>query len=217
MTKEIKIVLPAYKMLYSIAFFVILSLVRSITYTEEIGIAMQAPVAALTAVFCADTYIMEIQSGRREIFRLCDDRKQTLVIYRRLEIQMAYLIAVSVPGYLMFFWQNPYPYGNTLRAELFGITIAVIGVTVFFWGMMSVTVCILLRNQWAGIGISFVLWIGTNSTAGDRLLGKWNVFSFAFHCLGQDADFGWLCGQAVCIVLGAVMVLLTPYIIRKRG
>ena len=43
MSKEIKIVLPVYKIMYSAAFFVILSLVRSITYTEEIGIAMEAP------------------------------------------------------------------------------------------------------------------------------------------------------------------------------
>lgn len=62
---------------------------------------MQAPVAALTVVFCADTYMMEMQTGRREVFRLCDDRKQSLVIYRRLEIQIAYLIAASVPGYLI--------------------------------------------------------------------------------------------------------------------
>lgn len=68
MTKEIKIVLPAYKMLYSIAFFVILSLVRSITYTEEIGIAMQAPVAALTAVFCADTYIRKYKAAEERYF-----------------------------------------------------------------------------------------------------------------------------------------------------
>ena len=70
MRKEIKIALPIYKVLYSAAFFVILSLVRTVVYADEIGIAMEAPASALAAVFCADTYLMEIHSRRREVFAL---------------------------------------------------------------------------------------------------------------------------------------------------
>lgn len=97
--------------------------------------------AALTVVFCADTYLMEIQSGRREVFRLWDNRKQALAVYKRLAVQMIYLTAVSAPGYAMFFWQKLYRFGSVPSSALFGISMAVIGVNILLWGMASVTTC----------------------------------------------------------------------------
>ena len=41
--KEMKICLPLYKVLYSLAFVVILSLIRGVTHTYEVGIACEAP------------------------------------------------------------------------------------------------------------------------------------------------------------------------------
>ncbi len=55
--KEIQIVLPLYKIAYSVFFIVLLSLIRGVTYTYEIGIAMEAPMAILTTVFlCRHLY-----------------------------------------------------------------------------------------------------------------------------------------------------------------
>ena len=45
MKKELKIVLPFYKVAYAISFVVILSLIRGVTYTHEVGIAIEAPFA----------------------------------------------------------------------------------------------------------------------------------------------------------------------------
>ena len=57
---ESKISLPAYKLAYAFCFVVILSLIRGITFSYEIGVAMEAPMAILAMVFCADTYTQEI-------------------------------------------------------------------------------------------------------------------------------------------------------------
>lgn len=62
MKKEIKTILPLYKIAYAVAFIIILGLIRRVTYTHEVGVAMEAPFAILTAVFCADTYMQEIIS-----------------------------------------------------------------------------------------------------------------------------------------------------------
>lgn len=67
---ERKISLPAYKLAYAFCFVVILSLIRGINFSYEIGIAMEAPMAILAMVFCADTYTQEITSKRSEIHRL---------------------------------------------------------------------------------------------------------------------------------------------------
>ena len=61
---ERKISLPAYKLAYAFCFVVILSLIRGITFSYEIGVAMEAPMAILAMVFCADTYTQEITSKR---------------------------------------------------------------------------------------------------------------------------------------------------------
>ena len=60
MKKEMKIVLPFYKIAYAVSFVVILSLIRGVVFTNEIGLSIEAPFAILTAVFCADTYVQEI-------------------------------------------------------------------------------------------------------------------------------------------------------------
>ena len=64
---EMKICLTLYKVLYSLAFVVILSLIRGVTHTYEVGIACEAPLAILASVFCADTYVQEITSFRSEV------------------------------------------------------------------------------------------------------------------------------------------------------
>lgn len=76
MKKELKIVLPFYKVAYAISFVVILSLIRGVTYTHEVGIAIEAPFAILTAVFCADTYVQEIRSKRFEVHRTLSLKKE---------------------------------------------------------------------------------------------------------------------------------------------
>ena len=84
MKKEMKIVLPFYKIAYAVSFVVILSLIRGVVFTNEIGLSIEAPFAILTAVFCADTYVQEITSKRSEIHRLYPIRKRICSIMQRI-------------------------------------------------------------------------------------------------------------------------------------
>ena len=73
--KEMKICLPVYKIIYSICFIVFLSLVRGISSIAEIGITMDAYIAVLAIVFCADTYWMEHSGKRWEVSLQCMFRR----------------------------------------------------------------------------------------------------------------------------------------------
>ena len=42
MKKEMKIVLPFYKIAYAVSFVVILSLIRGVVFTNEIGLSIEA-------------------------------------------------------------------------------------------------------------------------------------------------------------------------------
>ena len=78
MKKEMKIVLPFYKIAYAVSFVVILSVIRAVVFTYEIGLSIEPPFAILTAVFCADTYVQEITSNRSETV---SDKKENLFYY----------------------------------------------------------------------------------------------------------------------------------------
>ena len=65
--KEMKICLPLYKVLYSLAFVVILSLIRGVTHTYEVGIACEAPpgdscVRVLRGHLCAGDHELQVRS-----------------------------------------------------------------------------------------------------------------------------------------------------------
>ncbi|MBD5393490.1 MAG: hypothetical protein HDR71_04315 [Lachnospiraceae bacterium] len=223
MKHEIKISLPVYKQAYAIFFVVMLSLVRGVTYSFEIGIALETPMAILAASFCADTYTQEIISKRSEIWRLCPMKKRMNCIYRRIVIQEIFLLAVAVIGYGLFFlFQDPrifYSGENIAANEIssFFIYFAAIAVTLIFWGMLSNLLSCLFRNMWMGMGGCLLLWLITNSSLGDRYLGVWNLFSYTFRDVENSGDFGWICGKIGCICFGMIMAAALPEIIKKRG
>ena len=107
MKKEVKICMPYYKIAYSIAFVVILSAIQPVVYANEIGQAVERAVSLLAVVFCADTYLVEVQSKRSEVFCLYNLKKQAGVVYKRLFVQVAYLIGISLLAYGLFYWQKP--------------------------------------------------------------------------------------------------------------
>ena len=83
MEKEIKICLPFYKIAYSIFFIAVLILIRGLNFTFEIGVALEPQLALLAAVFCAETYVQEITSGRSEVERLYPMKNRMIAIFRR--------------------------------------------------------------------------------------------------------------------------------------
>lgn len=219
MKKEIKIVLPFYKIAYAFSFIVILSLIRGVTHTYEVGIAIEPSAAILVSVFCADTYVQELVSGRSELYRLYPMKKKVASAYKRLFVQAAFLIILEISGYALFFvFQKPaaYPAAGSEMGQFLLYVFAMIIMT-FFWSVLSNTLSILFRNMWAGIGGCLIIWLTTNSMGGDRLLGAWNLFSYTFREIENSADFSWMCGKALCMVLTAVMLSALPKLLRKRG
>ncbi len=220
---EMKISLPLQKQVYAAFFVVILSLVRVVIYSDEIGIALEAPVAILTMTFCADTYTQEITGRRSEIQRLYPMRKRICSIYRRIIIQDIFLLVMASAGYGLFFlFQNPQTGRldqSSLESETgsFIVYLAAVAVTIGFWGLLSNLLSCLFRNMWMGIAGCLILWLITNSSVGDRYLGAWNLFSYSFRKLENNGDFSWICGKIVCICIGIMVVTVLPVIIEKRG
>ena len=223
MRKEIKICLPLYKMAYAVFFTAILSIVRGVFYSYEIGIALEAPMALLAAAFCADTYTREITAKWWEIWRLYSMKNKLSAIFLRLELQEGFLMILSAAGYGMFFlFQRPSFLLNTQQevgneARLFLMYMAAITVTLHFWGILSHTLSCLFRNMWAGIGCCMVLWVMTFSALGDQIFGKWNLFSYTFRNVEDGGDLSWLSGKLLCVGLCIMMSVALPYLWKRQS
>lgn len=223
MNKEIKITLPFYKIVYSIFFIVILSIIRGVTYTYEIGSALEPPMAILAAVLFADTYVQEIVSKRSEVQRLYPMKKRTYSIMKRMMIQGGFLSMLAVIGYGLFFvFQNPLIYGMEQadmgkEMEQFIICLVAMMITLGFWGILSNTLSCIFRNMWVGIAGCLIIWLITNSSFGAKHFGPWNLFSYTFRNIENSSDFNWMYGKIMCICFCIIMLKVLPKILKKRG
>ena len=101
--------------------------------------------------------------------------------------------------------------------RLFGIFLAASAATVIFWSLLSMTIANLLQSIWGGIGGSLVVWGVLFSTAGERLLGRWNVSAYSAAALDQSGNWSWICGKAGALLAAVLMVMAVPRILKRRG
>ena len=218
---EAKISFPIYKVIYSVFFTVILSIIRGVSFTNEIGGTLEPQMGILAAVFCSDIYVQEVTSGRWEINRLYPMKNRMGFIWRRMAIQETYLFLLGIAGYgLIYFVQNPIPYWQGEGGKeilLFLIYLPAMAGTILFWGMMSNVAACIFRNMWAGAGISLVLWIAVNSTYGDRIMGIWNPFSYTFRDIEDIGDLSWIWGKILWLFGTMLLGVVLKRLIKKRG
>ena len=218
---EAKISFPIYKVIYSVFFTVILSIIRGVSFTNEIGGTLEPQMGILAAVFCADIYVQEVASGRWEINRLYPMKNRMGGIWRRMAVQETYLFLLGLAGYgLIYLLQNPIPYWQGVWGKeilLFLIYIPAMAGTIIFWGMLSNVVACIFRNMWAGAGISLVLWIAVNSTYGDRIMGIWNPFSYTFRDIEDIGNLTWILGKILWLFGTILLGVVLKRLIKKRG
>jgi len=218
---EAKISFPIYKVIYSVFFTVILSIIRGVSFTNEIGGTLEPQMGILAAVFCADIYVQEVASGRWEINRLYPMKNRMGGIWRRMAVQETYLFLLGLAGYgLIYLLQNPIPYWQGEWGKeilLFLIYIPAMAGTIIFWGMLSNVVACIFRNMWAGAGISLVLWIAVNSTYGDRIMGIWNPFSYTFRDIEDIGNLSWILGKILWLFGTILLGVVLKRLIKKRG
>lgn len=223
MQKEIKISLPPYKVSFALFFVFILSLIRGVSVSCEIGTAMEPALAILAAAFCADTYVQEITGKRSEVWRLYPMKKKLCSVGTRLLIQEGFLLLLAAIGFCLFFlFQKPRPF-SFIQPEAgseigqFLIFLGAMAVTIAFWSILSGTIACIFRSLWCGIGGCLLLWLMANSSFAKKVMGPRNVFSYAYRNITDTGDFSWLAGKGICIALCAAMLLLLPTLLKKRG
>lgn len=223
MCQEIKISLPLYKVACALFFVMILTLVRGVSVSYEVGGAIEPAMAILAAAFCSDTYVQEITGRRSEVWRLYPLKKRLRSVGMRLLIQELFLLLLAAAGYGLFFlFQKPLLSGvmhpeAVSEIHQFLVYLGAMTVTLAFWSVLTNTISCIFRSLWFGIGGGLLLWLLTTSAFAQRTFGPRNVFSYTFRNIQDADDFSWLAGKGICILLCAAMLLLLPILIKKRG
>ena len=216
MRNEIKITFPLYKIIYPVLFVCFLAILRGTADTKEIGVTLDPMLAALSVVFMADTYLIEKREQRWEIFALYTQDKKRIMVYKRIFVQFIYLFLLAALAYFLFFLQNPSVTTWENEMKMYLEYLFAVGISILLWGTTTIIIANLFRNIWCGIGISFPIWLLLNSTFGDDLLGKYNIFSYVFRNYGQGI-IDWIPGKVIGLIIAILMIFVfLPQTIKTR-
>lgn len=212
-----KIVLPKYKIIYSLISVIFLFLVRGVANTEEIGSVLEQMMPVLTIVFMGESYWMEYRDNREGIFSLYNLKLKKRMINRRVWIQVLYLNLVAALGYGLYFLQIENKRTFIVDVKEFVIYFLASLITIYFFGVLAILVTNLCNSMWAGIGIVIVFWLFLSSKFGYDILGNFNILAYSFRKI-ESNDYHWVLGKLVAFILGIVILhLLVPVSVKKMG
>lgn len=159
MKYDIKISLPLYKVLYGLAFMIIIVFVRGISSASEIVAALEPNLALLAGVFMSDNYYTEYRSGRIQVFYRYPLRKKYISVVGRCLVNWVYLLLLVIMAYGGFICiYRPMNFTSTSDVTLFINTILVSGISALFMGSMAFTITNFTQSIGAGISIMFFIW-----------------------------------------------------------
>ena len=220
MKYNIKIGIPISKMCYSVAFMVILSLIRGISNIEDIGVAMDANVSLLAIIFCADTYYQEIQGNRWEVFQMLAKSQRYRTICQRLLIECVFITLLVMVGYWMFYLQQPKLFSETNKLLLYEIAVFACSASALMFGTLSFTLVNVFKSLWAGIGSSVLIWIILNSTIGKKLPDMINVFAYGDSNSDTSTLIGdWIEGKIFAAIFTVLLLLINMRLLnwKRKG
>lgn len=215
---NIKISLTGVKVCYSICFMVILALIRGVSYSDEIGAAMDANVSLLAIVFCADTYYQEVAGNRWEVFNLISKGNRYRTLIQRLCIQIIYIAVLICVGYWLFYLQKLFHISGENELTQYITAVLACSASVIFFAALAFTMVNVFGNLWAGIGSTLLLWLMLNSTFGRDLPGAVNIFAYG-SSLVDGLQKEWIMGKVNGVLLSMVLLYINKSLLvwRRKG
>lgn len=205
--QEIKIVLSKYKVLLISVFLIVFAIIFPVESNCDIGTLIDAHVISLVAILCGcNIMYQELYGDLKDVFGKMGYRKNFRTLLRRILIQWIGLLVLSVGFYWMFFLRN-LSIENSILIEFLQALFA-IAVSIFFFTVLSVFTTCLFKNQWAGMGISFVIYQFFNSTGAEKLLKpQWNIRAYSLDSENMT-DVQWMTGKYVFFLIACILLLI---------
>ena len=202
MKQDLVIVVSKYKLWICIIYVMLLSIIFPLAYADEIGGVIDPYSSLLSILFFSDLFYLEILEKRYEVIKLKSKDVLIGIVKRRFFIAWLFVELLALVQYSLYLMKVNNNIGKMDNLSMIIITLIATGVSIAFFGYLTVVLVNITKKIGIGVGIAVLIWFLLNSTIGMNIFKSANIFAFC-ECFTNDLDYSWVIGK----LIGAIIVL----------
>ena len=202
MKQDLIIVVSKYKLWICIIYVMLLSIIFPLAYADEIGGVIDPYSSLLAILFFSDLFYLEIVEKRYEVIKLKSKDALIGLVKRRFFIAWLFLESLAFVQYSLYLIRINNNLGKMDNLSMLIITLIATGVSIAFFGYLTVVLVNITKKIGIGVGIAVLIWFLLNSTIGMNIFKSANIFAFC-EFFTKDLDYSWVIGK----LIGAIIVL----------
>lgn len=202
MKQDLVIVVSKYKLWICIIYVMLLSIIFPLAYADEIGGVIDPYSSLLSILFFSDLFYLEILEKRYEVIKLKSKDVLIGLVKRRFFIAWLFVELLALVQYSLYLMKVNNNIGKMDNLSMLIITLIVTGVSIAFFGYLTVVLVNITKKIGIGVGIAVLIWFLLNSTIGMNIFKSANIFAFC-EFFTKDLDYSWVIGK----LIGAIIVL----------
>ena len=202
MKQDLVIVVSKYKLWICIIYVMLLSIIFPLAYADEIGGVIDPYSSLLSILFFSDLFYLEILEKRYEVIKLKSKDVLIGIVKRRFFIAWLFVELLALVQYSLYLMKVNNNIGKMDNLSMLIITLIATGVSIAFFGYLTVVLVNITKKIGIGVGISVLIWFLLNSTIGMNIFKSANIFAFC-EFFTKDLDYSWVIGK----LIGAIIVL----------
>lgn len=202
MKQDLIIVVSKYKLWICIIYVMLLSIIFPLAYADEIGGVIDPYSSLLAILFFSDLFYLEIVEKRYEVIKLKSKDALIGLVKRRFFIAWLFLESLAFVQYSLYLIRINNNLGKMDNLSMLIITLIATGVSIAFFGYLTLVLVNITKKIGIGVGIAVLIWFLLNSTIGMTIFKSANIFAFC-EFFTNDLDYSWVIGK----LIGAIIVL----------
>ncbi|WP_297713994.1 hypothetical protein [Clostridium sp.] len=202
MKQDLVIVVSKYKLWICIIYVMLLSIIFPLAYADEIGGVIDPYSSLLSILFFSDLFYLEILEKRYEVIKLKSKDVLIGLVKRRFFIAWLFVELLALVQYSLYLMKVNNNIGKIDNLSMLIITLIATGVSIAFFGYLTVVLVNITKKIGIGVGIAVLIWFLLNSTIGMNIFKSANIFAFC-EFFTKDLDYSWVIGK----LIGAIIVL----------
>lgn len=202
MKQDLVIVVSKYKLWICIIYVMLLSIIFPLEYADEIGGVIDPYSSLLSILFFSDLFYLEILEKRYEVIKLKSKDVLIGLVKRRFFIAWLFVELLALVQYSLYLMKVNNNIGKMDNLSMLIITLIATGVSIAFFGYLTVVLVNITKKIGIGVGIAVLIWFLLNSTIGMNIFKSANIFAFC-EFFTKDLDYSWVIGK----LIGAIIVL----------
>ena len=202
MKQDLVIVVSKYKLWICIIYVMLLSIIFPLAYADEIGGVIDPYSSLLSILFFSDLFYLEILEKRYEVIKLKSKDVLIGIVKRRFFIAWLFVELLALVQYSLYLMKVNNNIGKMDNLSMIIITLIATGVSIAFFGYLTVVLVNITKKIGIGVGIAVLIWFLLNSTIGMNIFKSANIFAFC-EFFTKNLDYSWIIGK----LIGGIIVL----------